>query len=649
MRHRNARAPRLGAALIGITLIAGLPACSSPPNPDPTVNALLTAWSKGDFTGLALLGDDNHPLAPEAAKAELTTLAGDLTASPTLKVSGKPTVKDTLATTPVSVSWPVAPGVNWQYPTTVRARLTGRTWVAYFGPGTVHPQLKAGDALALSRTAAERGPILDGADQPLVTSRPVVVVGVQPSLVTDAAALVRQLGAAFASVGVDAGLDDLPARIKAAKPDAFVEVVTLRREAYDAIRTAINPLAGTVFHESTLSLAPTRVFARALLGTGGEGTKENLDRNPGVSQAGDLIGHGGLQERYDARLRGTPAVSVTIAGKTLGATPSAGPATPTASAAGALLFHADAQSGKPVKTTLDVKTQNAADAALTPIVQRSALVAIRISDGAVVAVANGPNGGELNLAFTAQVPPGSTFKAVTALGVLTAGSVTADTIVPCPKTLTVDGRTFKNAHDFELGNVALHTDFAQSCNTAFASLAPKLGPDGLARTAAGLGIGVPWDLGVDVFSGTCSTGGSASEQAAAAFGQGTTIVSPIALAGAAAAIARGQFKQPTLVLNPAPARAAPDGAPLNGEAVTALRTMMREVVTGGTATALNGVAGPPVSGKTGTAEYDNDPAHTHSWFMGFRGDLAFAVFVENGGVSTDAAVPIAVKFLATLG
>ena len=44
---------------------------------------------------------------------------------------------------------------------------------------------------------------------------------------------------------------DLPGRIAAAKPDAFVEVVTLRREAYDQIRDQIRDLAGTVFQEST--------------------------------------------------------------------------------------------------------------------------------------------------------------------------------------------------------------------------------------------------------------------------------------------------------------------------------------------------------------------------------------------------------------
>jgi cell division protein FtsI/penicillin-binding protein 2 len=247
------------------------------------------------------------------------------------------------------------------------------------------------------------------------------------------------------------------------------------------------------------------------------------------------------------------------------------------------------------------------------------------------------------------VAPGSTFKTVTAVGVLDNGSATADTVVDCPATLTVDGATFKNAHDEVLGKVALHTDFAQSCNTAFASLAPKLGPDGLAKTAANLGIGVPWDLGVDVYSGKVSSGGSKSEQAAAAFGQGTTTVSPVALAGAAAAIARGQWKQPHLMVDPAPAKPAADGPAIKPEVQNPMKTMMREVVTGGTATPLKGVKGDQVYGKTGTAEFATGNNATHSWFMGVRGDVAFAVFIESGGLSTEAAVPMTKRFLDALG
>jgi cell division protein FtsI/penicillin-binding protein 2 len=249
----------------------------------------------------------------------------------------------------------------------------------------------------------------------------------------------------------------------------------------------------------------------------------------------------------------------------------------------------------------------------------------------VVAAANGPDGGQLNLAFTAQVPPGSTFKSISALALLDNGGVTADTPVNCPKTATVAGATFKNSNDSELGTVPFRTAFAKSCNTAFVGLAPKLGADGLANAGKSVGIGIPWDLGADVYTGKVSQGGNETELAASSFGQGTTQVSPLVMAGAAAAIARGQWKQPQLVLDPAPANRAADGPALKEASAGSLRTMMREVVTDGTATSLKGLPGAELYGKTGTAEFDNNPANTHSWFMGWKGDYAFAVFVEKGG------------------
>src|SRR6266498_4598550 len=72
-------------------------------------------------------------------------------------------------------------------------------------------------------------------------------------------------------------------------------------------------------------------------------------------------------------------------------------------------------------------------------------------------------------------------------------------------------------------------------------------------------------------------------------------------------------------------------------------------ISAGTASPLAKQPGAPIFGKTGTAEFDDNPEHTHSWFIGFRGDVAFAVFVENGGLSTDTAVPLAGKFFTVLG
>ncbi|MFD0747998.1 penicillin-binding transpeptidase domain-containing protein [Phytohabitans flavus] len=258
------------------------------------------------------------------------------------------------------------------------------------------------------------------------------------------------------------------------------------------------------------------------------------------------------------------------------------------------------------------------------------------------------NTGDVNLAFDASVPPGSTFKMVSALALLDKGAVTLDTKVDCPKNATVDGRSYKNSHNMALGSVPFRVDFARSCNTAFIGLAPKLGDDGLATTGRALGLEGKWDMGVNAFTGKVSTGGSATERASASFGQGTTVVSPLAMAAATAAVARGQWQQPVVLTDPAPAEKAAPGPELNAGSVEAVRTMMREVVTTGTGSALKDIPGEPVYGKTGTAEFDNNPANTHAWWVGWQGDIAFAVFVEKGGDSGTSSVPVAEKFLRGL-
>jgi cell division protein FtsI/penicillin-binding protein 2 len=73
--------------------------------------------------------------------------------------------------------------------------------------------------------------------------------------------------------------------------------------------------------------------------------------------------------------------------------------------------------------------------------------------------------------------------------------------------------------------------------------------------------------------------------------------------------------------------------------------MMRAVVTEGTATKLSEL--PDVRGKTGTAQF-GDGERSHGWFVGYQGDVAFAVLIVGGG-SSKPAVDVAHRFLTELG
>lgn len=636
---RVAAAVALAAATLAAASLAG---CSGDNGPDQTVDAFLEGWRTGKLDQVGFVDPSGQKIAAKDVVTQLKQLSGDLSGTlPGLRRDGKATISNGIANATAGVDWTLPGGLHWTYSTGIRLKQgADDAWQVIWDPAVVQKGLTSGDALSVRRLPAQRGAVLDGAGQPIVTARPVVRVGLAPREITDLPGLIKQLDAAFKAIrpAITPPIDlaDLPERVKRADPDSRVEVVTLRKEAYDQIRSRIQPLPGTQFLTGQLDLAPTREFARALLGSVDEAQKQDVDANPGAVGAGDMVGHGGLQGAFDKQLRGTAGAVVEISRKDPeGKVTSAGE-----------VFRREPQPGAPVKTRLDVGVQNAADAALAlDPKHRTALVAMRISDGSLVAVANGPGAAAENLAFTAQVPPGSTFKMVSTLGLLDQGAVSLDTPVDCPKTFTVDGRSFKNSENFELGIVPFRTDFAKSCNTAFAALAPKLGPDGLAAAGRTVGLEGSWNVGLDAFTGTVSTGGSAAERAAASFGQGTTLVSPLAMAAATAAVARGQWQRPTLVDS---APAAPPGPQLKPGSLEPLRTMMREVVTTGTAAQLAKVPGPPVQGKTGTAEYDNNPANTHAWFVGWRGDLAFAVFVEQGGSSATSAVPITDRFLRGL-
>jgi cell division protein FtsI/penicillin-binding protein 2 len=120
------------------------------------------------------------------------------------------------------------------------------------------------------------------------------------------------------------------------------------------------------------------------------------------------------------------------------------------------------------------------------------------------------------------------------------------------------------------------------------------------------------------------------------------------MASVAASVDSGSLHLPRLVSG-----AGDDSAPaqpIDPNVVGGLRTMMQAVVTSPIGTAAG--AGLPVGtfGKTGTAEFGtNNPPQTDAWFIGYHGDLAFAVLVVGGGVGGAVAAPIAAKFLNAVG
>jgi hypothetical protein len=349
-------------------------------------------------------------------------------------------------------------------------------------------------------------------------------------------------------------------------------------------------------------------------------------------QAGDQIGQGGIEQVYQARLAGRPSLTIRIEGP--------------ASRVDATAARFAASPGLPVTTSIDMRYQLAASQAI-----RSAsttkpvdMVVIQPSTGRVLAVVERPGG--FDRALLGEFPPGSTFKVVTASALARTG-MRPSTAVQCPSQVDIGGRIFHNDDNEQLGTTNLQTAFAVSCNSTFAMLATQhLDGAALASMAAAFGFNATPSLGVAAILGQFTTPSQPVDLAADAFGQGTDLVNPLSQATVAAAIEHGSWLPPQLVTSPAPRQAAQPRA-ISAAILATLRPMMRAVVTSGTAA---GVGFPPgVYGKTGTAQYGNGPnPPSHGWFIGYRGDLAFAVLVEGGGLGADSAGPIANAFLRKL-
>jgi cell division protein FtsI/penicillin-binding protein 2 len=587
---------------------------------DQAAAAFAAGWSRGQLRSVPFANTTGA-----AATARYRRLVGGLGSSRPAAAVIDTATDGTSGVARIRVRWSL-PGATWSYTAKVALAHRAGGWAVRWQAADIDPRLHADDRLELTRIPAPRGEILGDDGRPLVKERPVVDVGVEPARVRNVPDLARRLSRLL---GVDGG--SLAQRIRAAKPHAFVDVITLRRSDYETLRSRLHPLQGTVFMTGQLPLAPTRTFARALLGSVGPATAEQIDASDGRLQAGDLTGVSGLEAQYDKRLAGQPGVGVVAR-----------------SADGAVvLFEHAPVPGLPVATTLDARVQGAADQALAGVSRPSALVALDIGSGDVEAVAVGPDGGGYDLALEGRYPPGSSFKIVTTEALLDRGLRPEDT-VSCPGSSVVDGKAFHNAEHEVLGDVPFHIAFALSCNTAFVALATRLQLAAESQAASLFGIGRTWRLGVPVFSGSAPVADSAVDRAAAAFGQGRLLVSPLAMAGVAASVARGFWKQPQLLRRP-DLRPSANGTSIDG--APTLRQLMREVVLSGTGTAAASVPGARVYGKTGTAEYGNDlPPRTHAWFVGWQGQIAFAVLVAdtNDGFGGDVAAPIAARFLRSL-
>lgn len=616
-------------------------------------NVLAQALTDRDVSGIAFDGTDGA-----AAQEQFNRIVGNIPGAQwTVEVDRLGDVNDD-GTREATLTWTwEVPEVEdpWSYETTVTMASDGdENWQPTWAPTVIESSLADGEGIRLSKNQAERGNIIGADDEMIVSQRPVYQVGLDLSQVDEAQkdSAARQLADL---VGVDA--DSYAATVNEAPADALVPAVSLREDAYRELDSAVaSGIPGYTSTQTTMALAPTRTFAASTLGRVGEVTAEDIEASDGELTAGDQIGRGGLQARFNSWLSGTNGVVVSICELDDDGAP-----VPNTSR---VVLETDPVTGQDLRISLNKSLQEAAESTLADVESPSAIVAIRPSDGQILALADGAGSQTYPTAAQGQYAPGSTFKVVTSLAMVRLGD-TMDSDVTCSERITVDGAGFTNAPGYDpnfIGDIPIKDALAHSCNTAFISQYDRVDQAALAGAAHSLGLGQSFDLGIDAFSGSMPEEETGAAHAAALFGQGRTLVSPLTLAVITASAVAGHTVNPVLVTDSEAMESvgssdATDGAtetaasepaaePLTEQEAEQLRIGMREVVTTGYLQDLQELSPDNAIGKTGTAEYgSDDPPKTHAWIIAAHGDLAISVFVEDGEGGAVTGQPLALAFL----
>lgn len=343
-----------------------------------------------------------------------------------------------------------------------------------------------------------------------------------------------------------------------------------------------------------------------------------------------------------------------------------------------MLSNTDPKGGN-VQLTVNAAAQDAAWEGLEnlPGDAQGAVVALEPSTGRVLAMASTPTFdpnnmashdfeavGELskqlnaderqpliNRAIGTTLPPGSTFKLVTAAAAIESGNYDADSMVPggygfkLPQSST----TIRNHDGGNCGGrrITMTQAMQVSCNVTFLSLANELGNDAMAEQAEKFGFNSTSleDLGGQAQS-LYPRDMDAPQTAMSGIGQSSVTATPLQMAMVAAAIANdGDVMRPYVVDEVrAPNlsvldRTDPQSISKAVSSTTAdeLTKMLVATVDSGTATPAQ-IPGVEVAGKTGTAQSTADRP-PYAWFVSFAPaddpQVAVAVMVQSSDTARE--------------
>jgi penicillin-binding protein 2 len=418
-------------------------------------------------------------------------------------------------------------------------------------------------------------------------------------------------------------------------------------------------------------LYPRNGFMAHVIGYVGEVSEDMLNQPQfELYNAGDVVGISGVERQYNAMLMGTNGSRQALVdshGREVGR-----------------LGETEAIPGKPLKLTIDIDLQIAAEEALEG--KNGAVIAMDPHTGEILAMVSGPTYDPndfavrvsrdewnklvtdpdkplLNKAIQAQLAPGSTFKIIMSVAGWQEG-IAQNLHINCAGSAEFYGRRFgcwvKGGH----GPVDLEKAIYQSCDVFFYTLAEKLGIDRIAKYATDFGLGQK--TGIDLPNEVAGIMPSeewkirnfkqkwfAGETISVGIGQGAIAITPVQLLRAISAISMGgRLVVPHVV---SPTQMPPNfveaarftevkSVPIDPNGWNYITdSMSRVLLPEGTAQSAH-IPGIDIAGKTGSAQvvslalrakYKNsDDFAQNGWFVGFTPrrdpDIVVCVLFQGG-------------------
>ncbi|MDJ0555672.1 MAG: penicillin-binding protein 2 [Microcoleaceae cyanobacterium MO_207.B10] len=438
-------------------------------------------------------------------------------------------------------------------------------------------------------------------------------------------------------------------------------VSNLDRTSFVALAEKAGNTRGIEVRTESIRHYPHGTLAAHLIGYIGEASKAELLANPDYPM-GMIVGQMGIERSANSDLEGVwgnRLIEVDNKGNEIKE-----------------LGIKDPTPGKPVKLTIDIDLQKAAEKALGN--RRGAAVAINAKTGEILAMASGPTfnpslfTGKMTTAEWQRLqgaskpflnralegyPPGSTFKTVTSTAAIQSGKYSPNSRVATYDAVTIGGITF-NEHSGGYGVIGFRDALAYSSNTFFYQVGVKTGAEAISKWGRELGIGGSIDLkllGIDGNHGQIPTPKQKEEMydepwhiadmVTMGIGHGLVLVTPLELSVMAATISNGGYRvQPHLLASQTNTETTkPVKTALKPETLNTVKEGLIDVVRKGTGRSLNDGTIPMSGGKTGTVELPGqaDNAMYIGFAPAYNPEIAVAVAVEEGGYGSVGAAPIA--------